>query len=259
MASFLYVWNPKNWDWDDLGYAEDCVVSGERYDIFWSCISKRAVKIGDRFLLIRLGKEPKGILGCGYVSSLPYPMPHWNGEKAAKGVMAPRTDLLFMSLSANPIIPMGYLTAHYPNYHWTSQASGVSLPDAIADDLFDIFQYDQRFAFATMGYEDVLEYAEGKPKQTTTWTYDRSSNARYDCINHFGYKCDVCGFDFESTYGRLGHNYIEVHHLKPIADIKREHKINPIKDLRPVCANCHKMLHRRRPVLAIEELKAIIK
>ncbi|MBP7415644.1 MAG: HNH endonuclease [Pyrinomonadaceae bacterium] len=258
MASYLYVWNPKNWNWDDIDYAADCVVNGDRYDVFWSCLSTRSVRIGDRFILIRLGKEPKGILGCGYISSLPYSMPHWNEEKRTSGVMAPRTDLLFKALSAEPIIPLDYLIQRYPNYHWTSQASGVSLPDLIVDDLFAIIQDDIRFSFTTMDLKAVREYSEGKPKKTTTWTYDRSTEARNDCIEHYGYKCEVCRFDFGATYGDRGRNFIEVHHLKPIADIKREYKINPIKDLRPVCANCHKMLHRRKPVLSIEELRALM-
>jgi len=258
MASYLYVWNPRNWDWDDLDYAIDCIASGERYDLFWSCLSKRSVQIGDRFLLIRLRVEPKGIIGCGYVSSLSYPMLHWDPKKAAKGVMAPRTDLLFKALSEEPIISLNYLQTRYRNYHWTSQASGVSLPDLIADDLFAIIQADNRYSFSESSSKDVRTYSEGKPKKITTWTYDRSTDARNDCVEYYGYKCEVCGFDFSDTYGTRGENYIEVHHLKPIANIKKEYKINPVRDLRPVCANCHKMLHRRKPVLSIEELKGLL-
>jgi 5-methylcytosine-specific restriction protein A len=58
------------------------------------------------------------------------------------------------------------------------------------------------------------------------------------------------------AFGDLGRNYIEVHHLKQIADAGGEYTIDPIADLRPVCANCHRMLHKRRPALSIEELKS---
>lgn len=85
-------------------------------------------------------------------------------------------------------------------------------------------------------------------------TYDRSPHARQACIEHYGYACCICNFNFGKIYGSLGENYIEVHHLKPVADIGKEYLIDPIKDLRPVCANCHRMLHRQRPPLAVEEL-----
>jgi hypothetical protein len=41
-----------------------------------------------------LGVEPKGIIGCGYVTSDPYPLPHWDEEKAKNDKEALRTDLL---------------------------------------------------------------------------------------------------------------------------------------------------------------------
>ena len=59
-------------------------------------------------------------------------------------------------------------------------------------------------------------------------------------------------------YGELGRDYIHVHHLKPLADIKDEYELDAVKDLRPVCPNCHSMLHRRTPALSIEELTELV-
>ena len=66
------------------------------------------------------------------------------------------------------------------------------------------------------------------------------------------------GFDFEAVYGGLGRGFIHVHHLVPVSTIGKEYKIDPIQDLRPVCPNCHSMLHKNNPPLTIEELKNII-
>jgi 5-methylcytosine-specific restriction protein A len=49
-----------------------------------------------------------------------------------------------------------------------------------------------------------------------------------------------------------------VHHLLPLKHIKKAYKVDPITDLRPVCPNCHAMIHRREPMLSLEELRAII-
>jgi 5-methylcytosine-specific restriction protein A len=61
------------------------------------------------------------------------------------------------------------------------------------------------------------------------------------------------------TYGKIGDGYIHVHHLTPLNALKgKPQKIDPIKDLRPVCPNCHEMLHKTDPPYTIERLKEII-
>ena len=67
-------------------------------------------------------------------------------------------------------------------------------------------------------------------------------------------KCCVCGFSFEKKYGELGENYIEAHHNVPLSQL-REGRTTDLRELSPVCANCHRMLHRRGEVLTVEELK----
>ena len=70
-------------------------------------------------------------------------------------------------------------------------------------------------------------------------------------------KCEACDFDFEKTYGQLGRGFAECHHQIPLAELPfvRETRL---ADLTIVCANCHRMLHKSRPVLSIHELKEII-
>jgi predicted HNH restriction endonuclease len=68
----------------------------------------------------------------------------------------------------------------------------------------------------------------------------------------------VCGFDFVAAYGELGDGFIHVHHVRPLSDIGEEYEVDPIKDLRPVCPNCHAMIHRVLRAMSIERLKSII-
>ena len=63
----------------------------------------------------------------------------------------------------------------------------------------------------------------------------------------------VCGFNFEDRYGTHGKGFIHVHHLDPLAQGERE--VVPERDLRPVCPNCHYMLHRNGKLLSPEVLK----
>lgn len=253
-SAYLYTWNPKRWAWVDQADAIYRVNNGDQYDMYWSCGNTKKMQVGDVFFLMRLGEEPKGLIGCGYISSFPYPLPHWDSAKRAQGKTALRTDLLFKALSDQPIVPLSALQRRYPAYKWTPEAGGLTVPEAISSELFAELQQDSIFGFRAESPAEVRLYAEGKARTITTKTYDRSALARQTCIEHYGYTCTVCRFNFKSMYGDLGATYIEVHHLRQVADVGEEYLIDPVKDLRPVCANCHRMLHRRRPPLSIEEL-----
>ncbi len=99
---------------------------------------------------------------------------------------------------------------------------------------------------------------EGAKKSIIVNSYERNSKAKAICIEKWGIKCFICDFDFEETYGAIGAGFIHVHHLKPISEIGEEYELNPQDDLRPLCPNCHSMVHRKVPVISIEELKACI-
>tara|TARA_B100000795_G_C22779872_1_gene431760 strand:- start:704 stop:1492 length:789 start_codon:yes stop_codon:yes gene_type:complete len=70
-------------------------------------------------------------------------------------------------------------------------------------------------------------------------------------------RCETCNFDYSKTYGPRGHNYIEVHHKKPISEYKSD-DITKLEDLAVLCSSCHRMIHRCHPWLSMEELKEII-
>ncbi|GLB54177.1 hypothetical protein NBRC110019_32180 [Neptunitalea chrysea] len=83
------------------------------------------------------------------------------------------------------------------------------------------------------------------------------TKAKKECLKHYDRKCVLCGFeDKTSKYTNI--DIIEVHHLKPISEINEEYIVNPIKDLRPVCPNCHRALHSKVPAYSIEELKIVL-
>jgi predicted HNH restriction endonuclease len=106
--------------------------------------------------------------------------------------------------------------------------------------------------------EEIVEpekYFEGALKRISVNIYERNTRARNECIEHYGLKCSICSFDFETIYGEIGKGFIHVHHIKPISEIAKEYSLDPIKDLRPVCPNCHSMIHRTQPALSIEEVK----
>lgn len=105
---------------------------------------------------------------------------------------------------------------------------------------------------------NTITLNEGIKKTITINTYERNPKARSLCIDYWKPICSVCNFNFEEKYGELGKGFIHVHHLIPISKIGKNYEINPIDDLRPLCPNCHAMIHKKNPPLTIKELKNII-
>lgn len=101
----------------------------------------------------------------------------------------------------------------------------------------------------------AAERMEGALRRVVGSKYERNPAARRSCIEHYGAVCFVCGFSFELAYGEIGRGFIHVHHLTPLSAQGVAHRVNPIRDLRPVCPNCHAMLHSVDPPLTIKKLQ----
>ena len=118
-----------------------------------------------------------------------------------------------------------------------------------------LLEYDGLTVFPDEVVAGAEPFAEGAIATVTINIYERNPLARQKCIEHYGYACFVCNFEFEAAYGPLGCSFIHVHHLIELSAIKGEYTVDPINDLRPLCPNCHAMIHKRRPALSIEELR----
>lgn len=102
---------------------------------------------------------------------------------------------------------------------------------------------------------------EGGIKVRISKSIERSPKLRQQALDIHGYKCQVCNFDFELTYGKWGKEFAEVHHIKPLSELNGEkYETNPKTDLAVLCANCHRMVHRKKGItLALNELKLKMK
>ena len=102
--------------------------------------------------------------------------------------------------------------------------------------------------------EEEKHRLEGRITEAKVLRRQRNQKARQQCLEASGYKCYICGFNFEETYGEIGKGFLEVHHIKPLATYDDEHPI-PQSELCALCSNCHSMVHRKKEVLDVEELK----
>jgi 5-methylcytosine-specific restriction protein A len=68
--------------------------------------------------------------------------------------------------------------------------------------------------------------------------------------------CEVCMFDFGQVYGAHGLDYIECHHRTPLHITGETH--TKLADLALLCSNCHRMVHRTKHWLTVEELRNLV-
>ncbi|WP_336793053.1 HNH endonuclease [Gordonia malaquae] len=111
-------------------------------------------------------------------------------------------------------------------------------------------------------YEDGPASAvEGAVRRRIATFRERDPKLRQRKIDHALQRngclaCEICQFDFEAKYGALGQGYAHVHHIVPLH--VTDEVVNTLDDLIVVCANCHAMIHRRRPWKTPEELVEIV-
>ena len=120
----------------------------------------------------------------------------------------------------------------------------------------------RRVARRTLIPEEVSggpNLVEGAKTRITVNAYERNSSARKRCIDHHGSRCSVCGFSFLKRYGNSVGEFIHVHHIRPLASIGRAYRLDPVHDLRPVCPNCHAVIHRREPPFTIYEVQRMLR
>lgn len=106
--------------------------------------------------------------------------------------------------------------------------------------------------------EREATYSEGKKSDVIQTRRERDPGARKACLEAHGTCCSVCDLDFGKMYDGHGEGYIHVHHLNPLSEADGERKVDPIRDLRPVCPNCHAMIHWRGGNLPLEEVRELL-
>ena len=259
MSTYLFAWNPKRWSWDDLDAQIEQVGLSGHTDDRWSSGNTKQIPPGSRFFLIRLGVEPKGIIGSGVTLHAPDYGPHWDEERAASGGETLYCDIRFDHLSDDVLVTWEELQ-HPPfsSFRWGVQASGVSIPRPVAEALEELWQSRTASAPGIPSAPISTTLPEGAKRMVVVNAYERNPLARAACIAHHGHQCQVCGADLGERFGEIADGFIHVHHVVPLASIGRSYRVDPIHDLVPVCPTCHAVIHLRVPPLSVREARALL-
>jgi hypothetical protein len=220
------------------------VENGRLVEDRWWRISQHweQVAIGDE-VFIYTGEQDLGIIGYAKIKSV---------EKRSQGwCLEPEFDLSKCRMLLRHPIPASVVRG----WNLNLRRNPVNL-NALASELYSLVPWR-----AVRPPEEVQEgsaYREGSVQRILVNRYERDPQAREDCIKHYGPTCVVCGFNFGAVYGPLAEGFIHVHHVKSLSEIGEEYVVDPVADLRPVCPNCHAVLHLGGECRRIEEVSQLL-
>ena len=154
----------------------------------------------------------------------------------------------------------------FPDFKGFSQSKQI-LDVSLLPMLLDRLLFSIESTGAVMP-EEVQESAdnlvEGAIKRVSVNAYERNPKARKACIDHYSeddgkIRCQICGFEFSEHYGEALKGMIHIHHLVEISSIKEEYVVDPVKDMIPVCPNCHAVIHKRSPPYSPDDVRKMLR
>jgi len=263
-TTWLLTWNPSLDAWEELPDVVAEIAEAGFSEGRWNCGRATSVAVGDRVFLQRQGQEPRGICALGTVIGAPFVDEQWNPDRPGATHYVKIRWTAAIDPSVSP--PFDARRADDPLFatvKWGTQGSGIRInPEAAGAvahawemHLNELAQVERLTPEQALRVEDHIE---GALERVTVNRYERDPQARAACIRHYGAKCVVCDADFTVIYGDIGRGFIEVHHLIAIASRKRRYVVDPVKDLRPVCPNCHRMLHAGKEPPSIDEMRRVV-
>lgn len=113
-----------------------------------------------------------------------------------------------------------------------------------------------------MGCEDTdpdpVGDVEGNIEEAVVRRRERSRRNRFLCLSVHGEKCAICGLNPDTVYGLGKGKILEVHHIEPLSEVLQPRVYDPLKDLLPLCPNCHRAIHGRIPAYTPDELRSCL-
>jgi 5-methylcytosine-specific restriction protein A len=257
MAAFILTWNPRWSDWpaDEFNSAVRATAMGKAFPDRWSVgIRKHGISVGDRAFMLRQ-HDRRGIVASARITSGVFEDKHWDDPSKTTTYINLEWDAV---LPVEDRLPVEHLRSAVPAVGWDRvQGSGVKLPPPAAAQL-EALWHAHRDGLVFHSPEELPAQELGREGAVTRIEvnrYERDSRARKRCVERWGVSCSACGLNFAEEYGEVGKDFIHVHHLRALSEIGEEYQVDPVADLRPVCPNCHAMLHRAHPMLTVDELK----
>jgi 5-methylcytosine-specific restriction protein A len=238
MSAIILGWNPDRRTQWNYPAAVDRVAATGLHVERWDVGRHRSIPEGTEAWLLLQSRHGRGLIGHGVVVS----------EQAEPPV--PGSATVDVTVAFDVLLPLGeqiavdVLQSAAPGVPWNGlRGSGRALDRAAEAQIRALWR-----EFGPAPGPDPTRpvsgtYPAGALIRVQANRYEQDPDARRACIAHHGTNCAACGFSFELTYGGLGRDFIDVHHLVPVSRLGSGYELDPITDLVPLCPNCHAMAH----------------
>lgn len=222
----------------------------------WSCGNRVNIALGTPCFLLTQGQQyPRGLVGLGFTTSEPYLDDAYDDSDGQMKYVEVQWHKL---LPLEDVVPIAVLQRDIPEIKWSGgiRGSGFSITLEFQERLLKLWQnYDGELEERDAGEVEPENFSEGGVRTVTVNRYERDPKARKACLKKFGAVCQVCGLDPVSIYGEeIGSRVIHVHHINPVSQGQgKSLLVDPIKDLVPLCPNCHTAIHKIDPLPTPQE------
>lgn len=204
-----------------------------------------------RMLQAHYYSDQRTLTATGMAHAMHYE--NWNGANLQYGKLA---KLVGKALGWRPLpyIALSVLaTFEKPEHEWlwimrAEIAESLEQLGWVGEDAYAI---PQEIAAATPVFE-------GAVREIKVNAYERSTVARQKCILHHGPTCSACGVVLADLYGEVAQGHVHVHHLRPLAALNGKYRVDPARDLRPVCPNYHAVIHLKTPPYTIQQVRRFL-
>lgn len=131
--AFLFPWNPVKWPWPEIAETVSLLKSGKKVSDSWPCISHKKVKPGDRAFFVRVGSEPRGIFGSGYITSAPF----LSKNRKGNDIFCVKVEFdVLLDPVTTPILTLDILSVgRLEKQMWTPQSSGIAIKTEFSEEL----------------------------------------------------------------------------------------------------------------------------
>ena len=256
MNTWIFQGNPNDFNIDQyLQRTEDIHFWSVRYPKY-----QNKLKIGDAIYFWR-SKGSKnnisGIIALGIVSEECKPRPEYSDIKVGINLqeirLQPQNGMITLELiKSDPILSQMQLIKVRVGVNFLLNEKESALIQQYWN-ILNLNNYDDN--------DEDFKSPEGRIKLRTHKIRERNPKIKEKAIELFlkqnnSLYCEVCRFSFEDKYGKIGKGFIEAHHLKPISKYK-ENEITYIKNVKLVCSNCHRIIHKGDPLEMFYQLQKI--
>ena len=103
-------------------------------------------------------------------------------------------------------------------------------------------------------------YSDGERSRREVTYFQRNPKLAQDAKELYKFTCQICGYRPSTIFGeQLQSTGLDCHHLDPMSERTTYTKNSTLADITVLCANCHRLVHSKRPALSIEKAKKLFK